>query len=71
MFSQIHFLKDNFADEERLVHFVKLMGGAPPTTGAVRKWYDRGSVPTEWFAQLLMLLEIDRGAPVSLIKYDR
>ena len=22
-------------------------------------------------AQLLMLLEIDRGAPVSLIKYDR
>ena len=38
-------------------NFVKLMGGQPPTTGAVRKWIERGSVPTEWFAQLLMLLE--------------
>jgi len=35
----------------------------------VEKWFQRKSVPGEWLAVLLCLLELERGEPVRLAKY--
>jgi hypothetical protein len=40
-----------------------------PKSATVEKWLSRNSVPGTPFAVLLGLLELERGAPVSLAKY--
>jgi hypothetical protein len=71
MFDMAKFLRTHWADERKLVTFLAVYGVKPPKRMTARKWYDRSSVPSEWFATLLMLLEIERGRPVSLIGFKR
>lgn len=40
-----------------------------PKVSTVEKWFQRKSVPGEWLAVLLCLLELERGEPVRLAKY--
>ena len=40
-----------------------------PKVSTVEKWFQRKSVPGEWLALLLCVLEIERGEPVRLAKY--
>lgn len=40
-----------------------------PKSTRVEKWFQRESIPADWFAILLAYLEIDRGKPVSLVVY--
>ena len=44
-------------------------GVAPGSRQAAYKWIRRNSIPAETFAVMLCLLEMERGAPVSLKKY--
>lgn len=71
MFPLGKFLRRHWASETQLVQFIKNYGVTPPSNMAVRKWFDRESIPTPWFATLIMLLELHDGKPVSLIGYDR
>jgi hypothetical protein len=36
---------------------------------AIQKWWQREKIPSEWFALILALLELDRGEPVRLAQY--
>lgn len=65
------FLRAYWRDERKLVQFVEIYGLKPPKRMTARKWFDRESVPPDWFATLLVLLEIERGQPVSLIGFRR
>ena len=65
------FLRAHWSDERKLVQFLVVYGVSPPKRMTARKWFDRESVPSDWFATLLMLLEIERGRPVSLIGFRR
>ena len=69
MFSMCRFLRTYWPEPDRLVHFVRTYGVEPPSRPAVVKWFERESVPANWFATLLALLELDRGKPVSLIPF--
>ncbi len=71
MFDMAKFLRAHWADERKLVRFIAVYGMDAPKRMTVRKWFDRSSVPSEWFATLLMLLEIERGRPVSRIGFRR
>jgi hypothetical protein len=71
MFDMAKFLRAYWRDEKKLVQFVQVYGLAPPKRMTARKWFDRESVPTDWFATLLVLLEIEHGRPVSLIGFRR
>lgn len=33
------------------------------------KWWTRQSIPAEWFAVVLALLEVENGRPVSLLEF--
>ena len=65
-FSMRRFLKAHWADDAKLVQFVQTYGVDPPTRMAVHKWFERETVPTSWFAILVVLLEMERGKPISL-----
>ncbi len=71
MFDMAKFLRAYWADERKLVQFLAVYGVSPPKRMTARKWFDRESVPSDWFATLLCLLEIERGRPVSLIGFRR
>lgn len=63
------FLKAHWADETQLCAWISVYGETPPNRAACGKWFERQSVPAQWFATILLLLEIEHGKPVSLIPY--
>ena len=69
MFDTAKFLRAYWTDEKRLVQFLAVYGVKPPKRMTVRAWYDRESIPTGWFATLLILLELERGSPPSLREF--
>lgn len=69
MFNTTQFLKDNFTSAPVLVATLESYRFTPPNLEAVKKWFSRGSVPGDWLAVLLSILEFEEGAPVSVIKY--
>jgi hypothetical protein len=36
---------------------------------AIQKWWQREKIPSEWFALILALIELDQGEPVRLAQY--
>lgn len=69
MFDAVRFLRDNFKHPNEVVAFFNAYGQDPPNESAVDKWFRRGALPAPWGYTLLVLMELDRGAPVSLAKY--
>ena len=69
MFSMRKFLTAHWTDKDKLHGWIRAYGIEPPSRAAVHKWLERNSVPAEWFATLLILLEMENGAPISLIAY--
>lgn len=69
MFDMRKFLRAYWSDETQLCNWIAIYGQEPPKRAAAGKWFTRESIPAQWFATILMLLEIERGAPVSLIPY--
>lgn len=69
MFRTKRFLVDHFSAPKGVISFLDAYGAALPKEPTVEKWFQRGSIPSEWLPVLLAYLEIDRGGPVSLIAY--
>lgn len=69
MFKAKKFLVDHFQSAQRLVAVLRSHGLSTPQEFAVEKWFARGSVPGSWLPVLLVCLEIEHGAPVSLTAY--
>ena len=44
-------------------------GAGAASDEQVQKWLQRNSVPGEWLAKLLAILETERGLPVSIRPY--
>lgn len=69
MFDFQAFLKEQFNNPKGLTSFLCTYGAPLPQGAAVEKWFQRGSVPSGWFAILNAYLELDNGSPISLRKY--
>lgn len=69
MFRFRQFLTDNFVNPAGVSAFLRVYGARQPNEATVAKWFVRGSIPSDWLPLLLCYIEIDRGAPLSIIKY--
>lgn len=69
MFQAVDFLEDNFKRPDNLARMLALYKLPTPPVDTVRKWLQRGSVPSEWIVLLLLVLEFENGSPVSLARY--
>jgi hypothetical protein len=69
MFDFKKFLLDHWTDAEKVVEFLMRYGIRDVTPAAANKWFLRESVPAQWLATLLVLLELERGMPLSLQPY--
>lgn len=61
-----NFLVTKFKTPAGLVSFLRAFDAPTPSDEMARKWFQRSSVPAEWFAVLLAYLELDEGAAISL-----
>ena len=69
VFQTRRFLIDHFGNAPGLLAFLGAYDAPCPNPAAAEKWFQRASVPSEWFSLVLSYLEIDHGKPVSLIPY--
>lgn len=69
MFEARQFLKEQFANPQKVLSLFAFYGLSAPTLSAVEKWFSRGSIPGDAFPVLIAILELERGAPVSVTKY--
>ncbi|WP_327650959.1 hypothetical protein [Aurantimonas sp. C2-3-R2] len=69
MFAARRFLTETVGAAPQVLVLFSLYGLPEPSIEAVHKWYSRGSIPGDWFAVLLCVLELDRGEPVRLADY--
>jgi hypothetical protein len=61
------FLLTHWPAQADLVNFLQAWSGDEEVRkGMVAQWYARQRIPTAWFPRLLVALEIERGAPISL-----
>jgi hypothetical protein len=69
VFQTKRFLTDHFKNPPGLLAFLRAYRAPVPNAGAAEKWFQRASVPSEWLPVVLSYLEIDNGAPISLVGY--
>ena len=62
------FLVDNFGDPDKELEFLAGYGVHYERQALYKQWR-RESIPADLLPLLLALLEIERGAPVSLVKW--
>ncbi len=69
MFDAKRFLKDHFTYPSNVrVAFLRYDLEAPKLA-AIEKWFIRGAIPGDQWPILLCILELDKGAPVSVAGY--
>jgi hypothetical protein len=64
------FLRDKWGDPDRLAAFLRTYN-EPVPRATINQWFRRQSIPADHFGRLLVLLEMDVDAPVSLVEYVR
>ena len=69
MFDAHRFLTQELGPPQSVPSLFLSYGVEPPKDEAVQKWYRRRSIPGDWFATILCILELDRGEPVRLSSY--
>jgi hypothetical protein len=69
MFDARRFLEDHFQNVGGLIAHCRAMGIEPPSEAQAAKWFGRCSLPGDWLAKLLGLLEAERGEAVSVKPY--
>lgn len=69
MFCARRFLTDNFRDPHGLVGTFNSYKMDIPPQDTVRKWFERGTIPSEWLPMIVIVLELECGEPVSLVPY--
>lgn len=71
MFNTLKFLVDNFETPTGLKTLLDTHIASSPPRDTVRKWFERDSIPGEWWPAVVFVLERQRGKPVSLADYIR
>lgn len=62
MFDTLRFLRENFVDIDGVLHLVSKHAHVDlPQRAAVTKWFQRASVPGDWFPIILMVAEAEVG----------
>ncbi len=69
MFDTTRFLEDHFRTPDAIVGLFNAYRLEIPARDTVRKWFARGSVPSEWFPLLVAVRELENGEPVRLLPY--
>jgi hypothetical protein len=69
MFDTKRFLKDQFRTPPEAAAILRSYGVEPPNESTMQQWFTRESVPSKWFPILLAILELHKGAPVSIVEY--
>lgn len=69
MFDFGKFLRANFGNPRGLLSLLAAYGYDNLLFPTVEKWFQRKSVPAEWFPVLLLCLELETGVPVKLSAY--
>lgn len=67
--NQRDFIVQELRTPQNVVAMFTRYGIDPPGYAAVEKWFQRGKVPSEWMFQILALMELEQGRPVSLMRY--
>lgn len=68
-FNYHKFLRDKWGDPDRMLTFLRAYGHKDVQRPTINQWFRRKSVPADWFATLLGLLEIETGQKVSVTEY--
>lgn len=63
------FITEKLESPDAVIGLFGLAGVSIPAKDTVRKWFERGSIPGEWWPLVLVVLEITNGGPVSLASY--
>lgn len=69
MFDFRRFLVDAFNNPRGLLSFLQAYGIDHLGLTTIDKWFQRGSIPSTWFALVLAYVELDQGQPQSISKY--
>ena len=69
MFATNRFLEDHYRDPDGVVGAFNAYSLDIPPRDTVRKWFARGSIPSEWFPMLVAVRELDTGEPIRLAPY--
>ena len=68
-FDTKRFLKERFKTPNELILLLRSYGIEPPREATAAQWFNRASVPSDWFPILVSALELHTGSPVSLVSY--
>lgn len=69
MFDTKRFLEDQFTDADGVMGLTGRHCNEQPQRETVRKWFSRGSVPSEWWPVLLQSLRSESGIYPDLTPY--
>ena len=68
-FNQNSFLRAKFGDADGVIGMLSAFGVDAPPKDTVRKWFERGGIPSAWLPMLLVILELEDGSPVRLAQF--
>lgn len=69
MFDHIRFLNEKFTNPDGVIGLLSLYRLGYPKRDTIRKWFERGGIPSDWLPLLIAVLELDSGEPVRLAPY--
>ena len=69
VFDTARFIDDHLINPDAVAGLASSLSVDVPAKDTLRKWFERGSIPGEWWPILLALIETDNGSPVSLKEY--
>lgn len=70
-FNTEQFMEDNLVNADALVGLANHLNVNVPAKDTLRKWFERGTIPGEWWPVVLAMLELESGSPVSVVAYLR
>lgn len=69
IFNMKRLLEENFTTPEGVVNLVSAYNLDAPSVEAVKKWFYRASIPSEWLPVLSYILEMENGETFRLSRY--
>lgn len=69
MFDCLRFLDDHFGNADAVIGLANQFNVDVPAKDTLRKWFERGSIPADWWPVVLALLEMEGGKPISVLGY--
>ena len=68
-FDSTRFINDHLINPDAVIGLANSLEVTVPAKDTLRKWFERGSIPGEWWPIVLVLIETENGGPVSLRGY--